>query len=450
MDGDPDRLWRMGGAAAPEGPRHAVWEVTLACDLGCTHCGSRAGQARDAELSTEECFEVVDQLRDVGVREVTLIGGEAYLRDDWARIAARIVDAGMVCTMTTGARALTQARVDAAAEAGIGSIGISLDGLEATHDALRGARGSWRAAVEAARRVSRSPVRLATNTQVNALSAPELPALARLLVDIGSTAWQLQLTVPMGRAADRPAVLLQPYELLQVYPLLIWVREHILDPHGIALVPGNNIGYFSPLEQHLRYGGEMGAHWTACGAGRFVIGIEADGRVKGCPSLPTEAYVGGSVRETPLRDIVTQRPALTHIGRRTRADLWGFCGECHYGDVCAAGCTWTAHSVMGRPGNNPYCSHRALTKAEAGLAEHVVQVAPAPGRPFDIARFDLVERQWDPSCGDGLWWGLPLQRILSAQPDEGSVRASASCADVLRKPAASAAPLRVYTKGVVA
>ncbi|MCA9627572.1 MAG: radical SAM protein, partial [Myxococcales bacterium] len=68
--------------AAPH-PVYCVWELTLACDLGCRHCGSRAKDARAGELTTEECLDVVAQLEELGVREVTLIGGEAYLRDDW-------------------------------------------------------------------------------------------------------------------------------------------------------------------------------------------------------------------------------------------------------------------------------------------------------------------------------------------------------------------------------
>ena len=70
-------------------PDHAVWEVTLACDLACRHCGSRAGKARPDELSTEECLDLVRQMAARCTR-VSLIGGEAYLRDDWLEIVREI------------------------------------------------------------------------------------------------------------------------------------------------------------------------------------------------------------------------------------------------------------------------------------------------------------------------------------------------------------------------
>src|ERR1700709_1764892 len=94
-------------------PVHVVWEITLACNLKCGHCGSRAGKRRANELSTAECLDVVRQLAAAGTREITLIGGEAYLRRDWLEIAAEIARHGIHCGVQTGARGLTKERIAA-------------------------------------------------------------------------------------------------------------------------------------------------------------------------------------------------------------------------------------------------------------------------------------------------------------------------------------------------
>jgi hypothetical protein len=83
-------------------PRYAVWELTLKCDQKCIHCGSRAGHGRPNELTTDEALAVVADLRALGVGELTVIGGEAYLRDDFITIVRAARVAGMRCTMTTG------------------------------------------------------------------------------------------------------------------------------------------------------------------------------------------------------------------------------------------------------------------------------------------------------------------------------------------------------------
>ena len=414
FDGDPGKLVRSPqniGDEAPH-PLYCVWEITLKCDLSCKHCGSRAGKARPDELSTEACLDVVHQLAEMGVREVTLIGGEAYLREDWDVIAAEVTRLGMVCGMTTGARNLTQERVDRAAAAGMRVISTSIDGLEATHDAQRGAKGSWRAAVEAARRVADSPIRLATNTQINQLSMPEMPALAELLVELGSRAWQVQLTVPMGRGADHPSLPLQPYHLLELFPLLVYIKQRILDPAGIQMFPGNNIGYFGPYERLLRYGGERGAHWTSCSAGKWCIGLEADGAIKACPSLPTREWTGGNLTRDRLADTVFNAPELTHLKNRTIDDLWGFCRTCAYAETCRAGCTWTSECITGKPGNNPYCIHRALQFEKQGLRERLEKVAAAPGLPFDFGRFEItVEPLETPGEAAPSVLGVPLDEV---------------------------------------
>ncbi len=94
-------------------PIYAVWEITLRCDLACRHCGSRAGRERPEELSTAEALDLVDQMADLGVKEVTLIGGEAYLREDWTDIARAVRARGMQCSITTGGRGLTPERARA-------------------------------------------------------------------------------------------------------------------------------------------------------------------------------------------------------------------------------------------------------------------------------------------------------------------------------------------------
>lgn len=400
-------------------PLYAVWEITLACDLGCKHCGSRAGPERPTELSTAQCLDVVRELDELGVREVTLIGGEAYLREDWDRIAAEITRRGMACGMTTGARQLDADRIRRAEDAGIRSISVSLDGLRDTHDIQRGAPGSWDAATAAARRIGASTIRLNVNTQVNRLSLPEVPAVASLLVELGARAWQIQITVPMGRAADRPAMLLQPYDLLEFFPLLAWVKQERLDPADIGLFPGNNVGYFGPHEQQLRHRGDEGAHWASCSAGKWSIGLEADGKIKGCPSLPSDGYTGGYLGRDALAEVIANAREVTHIRERTRADLWGFCHDCYYADDCLGGCTWTAHCTLGRPGNNPFCIHRALDFEARGLRERLVHVASAPGVPFDNGRFEIaVEAAPDTPATIR---GFPLARVAALRWDEPSV-----------------------------
>jgi len=375
-------------------PVHVVWEITLACNLRCVHCGSRAGRPRQNELSTAECLQLVEALAALGTREISLIGGEAYLRRDWLDIVRAIARHDILCGLQTGGRALTEEKIKDAAAAGLRSAGVSIDGPPDLHDRLRGVRGSHVQAMTALRNFSKYGLSGTVNTQLTAAVLPFLDDVMDSIVEAGARVWQLQLTVAMGNAADNAELLLQPYDIVSLMPKLASLHERG-KACGLRLVPANNIGYFGPYEAQWRSITENASHYQACSAGETAMGIEADGTIKGCPSLATAVYGGGNVRDRELAEIWRESKAIRQTVGRTVSDLWGLCQTCYYAPVCKAGCTWTTHSLFGRPGNNPYCHYRALHLDRLGLRERVVKVQEAPGLPFDNGRFDLILERTD-------------------------------------------------------
>jgi radical SAM protein with 4Fe4S-binding SPASM domain len=373
---------------------YAVWEITLKCNLACSHCGSRAGDARQNELNTQEALDLIRQMAEVGITEITLIGGEAYLRPDWLQLVEAISANGMIATMVTGGYGISRAAAQKMKDSGLAQVSVSIDGLERTHDTLRGRPNSWKRCFESMSHFKAVGLPFTFNSQINRLSAPELPQLYELARDAGVQGWQYSLTVPMGNAADRPERLIQPYELLELFPVLARI-SYRANAEGVKVLPGNDIGFFGPYENIIRQAHhELGTYWQGCTAGLGALGIEADGAIKGCPSLPTDSYVGGNIRELPLADILQTRELTfnTHGGTPEGVEhLWGFCKTCPHAELCRGGCSWTAHVFFDKRGNNPHCHFRALTQAARGLRERVVLKERAPGLPFDNGVFELIE-----------------------------------------------------------
>lgn len=404
---------------------YAVWELTLACNLACVHCGSRADKARPRELTTAEALDLVAQMRDAGIAEVTVIGGEAYLRADWLEIVQAIRTAGMACTLTTGGYGISAAAAAGMHDAGVQQVSISIDGTRETHDRLRGRAGSWEAAFASMRHLRGCGVPLSCNTQINRLNAAELLLIYADIVEAGCRAWQIGLTVPMGRAADRPEILLQPPELLDLFPLLNELAVQA-ERDGVLFYPGNNVGYYGPYERRLRGmqgSGGGDAIWDGCQAGLSSIGIEADGAIKGCPSLPTSAYAGGNIRDKPLRELLETAELNFNASAGApegAAHLWGFCRTCEYAELCRGGCTWTAHVFFGRKGNNPYCHHRALARARSGIRERLVLKTRAGGEPFDHGVFAMVEEPVGAAWPEGDYLRFSAERIKRSRAAKGS------------------------------
>ena len=167
-------------------PIYAVWEITLRCDHACSHCGSRAELSRPDELSTEELLDVADQPIRIGTREVTLIGGEAYLRSDVYKLVEHLSRGGIYVSMQSGGLGLTNRRLKKLKEAGLRASGISIDGPAHAHDVLRDRVGSWEAGMTAIRRAKEHGFVVTLKHPAESANSPHLQETASFLKPLAS------------------------------------------------------------------------------------------------------------------------------------------------------------------------------------------------------------------------------------------------------------------------
>ena len=158
-------------------------------------------------------------------------------------------------------------------------------------------------------RIANSPIRLTTNSQVNRCLYRKWPLWDRCWVISA-----VRLNPNYGADGSRGGPSSNVASTLRCtgfFPLLAWVKNERLTPRG--LFSRNNVGYFGEYESILRYGGGQGAHWSGCGAGHSCIGVESDGKIKGCPSLPSDQFTGGYTHQDSLVDVVSNAPEVNHI-----------------------------------------------------------------------------------------------------------------------------------------
>ncbi len=346
-------------------PRTCVWELTLACNAACRHCGSHAGRPRDDELTTAEAFGVIDQLAALGCEHVTLSGGEPLLRHDWPELAARLAGAGVQVGMISNGLAFDAAAARRAVEAGVAAVTFSVDGLAATHDRMRGRRGGYARVVAAFETAAAAGLPTCAATHVHRHNIDQLDELHQRLEGLGVRSWKLQLCNPAGEAAHHREMILDPRDLLRLVPKMVALKQR-----GLPYVEASDsIGYFGPHEQALRgsWRKDLG-FWTGCYAGCRAIGIESAGNVKGCLALPsarhgTDEFVEGNVRAEALADIWFRPGGFAYNRCFDPARLTGFCRTCPYAAICRAGCHWTALAHGGTLYENRFCYYRVSVEA---------------------------------------------------------------------------------------
>jgi radical SAM protein with 4Fe4S-binding SPASM domain len=326
-------------------------ELTTACPCRCDTCGTAAGRPRARELSTDEWLTVVGSLGRLGCKRLTLLGGEPFLHEGWHAIARRATELGIQVDLVSCGLGIDDEIVRAVRASGMISITISVDGSESIHDRSRRTPGGYLAALDAIARLDRAGMRVGVTTQVNRLTLPTFEELAEWLQAAGAIAWQLQLTMPTGRARVHRECILEPSEM----PLVHAILRRLVARRGLRPYITDNIGYLTRDEPLLRTP-SMQAPRTFCGcyAGLRAMGITSEGNVKGCLALPDE-LVEGNVRSEPLERIWLDSERFSYCRAFEAASLAPSCAECAYGTICRGGCTAMSLAATGRPNQGTYC-----------------------------------------------------------------------------------------------
>jgi radical SAM protein with 4Fe4S-binding SPASM domain len=356
---DPMQLYRT----TPYQPRYVVWELTLRCNMRCHHCGSAAGAAREDELSLEEAIDLAHQLGALGCERLTLLGGEPLIYPHWEVVTKALQAVGVrVNIITNGWLTADEEMINRICDAGLTTLALSIDGYGKSHDELRRKEGSF-ARIEKTYDIVNSlgrPIAKAAVTTVTKPVMADLENIYAMLVDKGVRIWQLQVVSPLGRLGPNDPILCGPEDMLRLADFIVDKRRE----GKLRLDPADNVGYFGhwELEEGYRTSPKGGTtFWAGCQAGCQVAGIEANGNIKGCLSMPSsEPFIEGNVRERSLAEIWNDENAFAYNRKFTLEALGDYCAECEYRGLCRGGCISHCVSRTGHLHHNPDCLHKFL------------------------------------------------------------------------------------------
>ena len=299
--------------------RYLFVEVTQRCNLACLHCGSDCGRdtQRD-ELTVEEWLGFFDRLRaSFDPRRVVLVvtGGEPLCHPRLFELLERLRRNGQRWGMVTNGYHLDAGRLQRLVELGLESITVSLDGLQASHDHLRGRHGSFDRAVRAIEHLVATRMRrFDVVTCVYPRNLDELPRMLPLLRRLGVPAWRLFTIFPRGRARDNAALALSDHELRH---LAAWTRA------ARARLARDDIRLNFSCEGYLPATVDRALRDEPyfCRAGISIGSVLCDGAISACPNI-TRALVQGNIRQDDFATVWNNR------FQRFRNRSWMRTGPC--------------------------------------------------------------------------------------------------------------------------
>ena len=174
-----------GPARRPPGPV-VIWNLIRRCNLTCKHCYSISADTDFAgELSTQEVFAVMEDLKSFKVPALILSGGEPLLRPDFFAIAKRSKELGFYTALSSNGTLIDAAMMEKIVPVDFGYVGISLDGLGATHDKFRRMDGAFAKSLAAIRLCRAAGLKVGVRFTLTQDNFADLPGLLKLIEDEG-------------------------------------------------------------------------------------------------------------------------------------------------------------------------------------------------------------------------------------------------------------------------
>lgn len=337
-------------------PVTCVWEITMGCNMHCGHCGSSCAEPLKDELTTEEALDLCQQLADIGLKWVTLSGGEPTTRKDLPKLVKRLADLGVTVNIITNGWLVTPKLAKELKDSGVATVAISIDGTREIHDQVRRAEAFAHAeqAFEALKAEGITTGAVTTLTKVN---IPVLGELKEELIRIGVDSWQVQIGLPMGNMKERPDWVMEPE---QVEDVIDFCYETAVEGR-IKIFPADCVGYYSKKEietRRISFCADHATPWSGCTAGVLSFGILHNGEILGCTSIRDREFIEGSIREQSLREIWENENGFRWSREMAKERLSGQCRECAYGNACLGGCPNTRLTMTGSVyGENQYCAY---------------------------------------------------------------------------------------------
>ena len=329
-------------ARTPSGPV-VIWNLIRRCNLTCKHCYSISADTQfKGELSTDEVYTVLDDLKQYGVPVLILSGGEPLIRPDIFEISHRAKEMGFYVGLSTNGTLIDDKNIQQIAEVGYNYVGISIDGLEQTHDQFRRMEGAFRLSMEGIERCQRHDIKVGLRFTLTQDNAADLEPLLDLTAARGIDKFYLSHLNYAGRGNKNREDDAHHQTTRQAMDLLFergWTESE--KEHGIEFVTGNNdadgVYLLKWVEQRfperLKEMQQRLIQWGGNQTGIHISNIDNLGKVH--PDTMWWDTTIGNVRERPFSEIWedTYNPLMAGLKQKPRP-VTGRCGSCSGFDIC--------------------------------------------------------------------------------------------------------------------
>ncbi len=169
----------------PEDGGKAIWEITHNCNYGCSYCIFSCDKKRvEGELTTKECFHVIDELINNGFKHLKITGGEPFIRKDLVEIL-EYASKKLIVDVSTNASLINDEIVNKLNKIDLKMIHVSLDGNKEEHEAVRG-NLTYERTINGLKALKKSKNKVRIGSVIHAMNENNLENLVNDSINIGA------------------------------------------------------------------------------------------------------------------------------------------------------------------------------------------------------------------------------------------------------------------------
>ncbi len=342
-----------------------VWNMTRRCNLKCVHCYAQSeDKDYDNELSHEQSLKMIDDLADFGVPVLLFSGGEPLIHPRLVEYAEYAVKKGMRAVISTNGTLITKEKAQTLKKIGLSYVGISIDGLEATHNKFRGVNNAYKKAMEAVKNCQAAGIKVGLRFTINKRNVDDIPGIFDILDKMNIPRACFYHLVYSGRGSEIAKEDLSHEETRKTLDLIMEKTKELHDqgkPKEILTVDNHADGpylYLKLKQEDPKRAAEV-LELLEMNEGNN------SGRGIGCISWDGEVYPDqfwrekslGNIKSKPFSEIWTDSSNEFLMKMKEKKKyVKGRCAQCKWLDICAGNFRARAESVKGDPwDSDPAC-----------------------------------------------------------------------------------------------
>ena len=340
------RLFRANETRVHE-LNYLFWECTTRCNLHCRHCGSDCKDCGgEKDMPAEDFLRAFDTIPTQSRQlpfTVVITGGEPLLREDLPAIGKAIRQRGVGWGLVSNGWLYDEAMHHRLMAAGMGSLTISLDGLQEDHDWMRGREGSYVRALNAIDIAAKqSRLNFDVVTCVNQRNLPHLQAIHDQLAQMGVGQWRIFTIIPIGRALNNPELHLTDSQFVQLMDFIAEKRATHPTPMNVTFSCEGYLGRYECKVRQTPY---------FCHAGINIASVLIDGTICACPNIDRTRFAQGNIYTDNLWDVWQTR---FEPFRNRQWARQGICQDCKAFNMCLGNGVHNWHGDCTSPINCHY------------------------------------------------------------------------------------------------